>query len=86
MMALHESTHAALSLSGQQPADQQIRELVAFGAEACLAAKLSVNTDGLKDYPAVSERMQGGYRPLSETTPISVACAFWARYLGTLSE
>lgn len=81
MMGLHESTHAALRLSGQQPPGRIERERIAYGAEACIALELESTGDPLQHYPAVTQRLRGGYQLGNEKRTMNSLCAVWAHHL-----
>jgi hypothetical protein len=81
MRALHESTHAALRLSGYQPSERSARERVAYGGEACLAMELKKAEGELSDYPAVTQRLHGRYLLVGEERPLADWCAIWTHHI-----
>ncbi len=80
-MAIHESTHAALDLAGEQPAGDQ-KERVAIGAGACLVWSLA---DGhpnfLKEHPLLAEEFTGRFELADEHRSINDWCNLWLTYM-----
>jgi hypothetical protein len=81
MMALHESTHAALRLSGKQPPARNDRERIAHGAETCIAHELKASGGLLENFPAVTQRLLGSYQLKHDEMPVAGLCSLWIGYL-----
>jgi hypothetical protein len=82
MVAIHESTHAALTLAGHQPRAKDDRERMAIGSEACLLLALSGSSaDFLKQYPSLIGQISDSYQLSDQAISPMVLCEDWRRYV-----
>ncbi|PPT92590.1 hypothetical protein XaraCFBP7407_19650 [Xanthomonas arboricola pv. arracaciae] len=82
MVAMHESTHATLSVLGQTPKDAERSERIAEGAEACLLIELSNDTVALlSTHPRAALRMAGRDESITQYKDIQALCLTWGEHM-----
>ncbi|MFL7996767.1 hypothetical protein [Xanthomonas vasicola] len=82
MVAMHESTHATLSVLGQTPKDTERSERIAEGAESCLLIELSNDSGAvLSTHPRAALRMAGRYESIAQDKEIQALCSDWSEYM-----
>lgn len=82
MVAVHESTHATLSVLGQTPKDTERSERIAEGAESCLLLELSNDTGALlSTHPRAALRIAGRYESIAQDKEMQALCSSWSEYM-----
>ncbi|MEA9558238.1 hypothetical protein VC273_20785 [Xanthomonas nasturtii] len=82
MVAMHESTHATLSVLGQTPKDTERSERIAEGAESCLLIELSNDTVALlSTHPRAALRMAGHHESIAQYKDMQALCLNWSEYM-----
>jgi hypothetical protein len=82
LIGIHESTHAALGLAGEQPAGKNERERIAIGAGACLVWSLANGrADFLRKHPLLVEEIAGRFELADEHRSLNAWCDGWLSYM-----
>jgi hypothetical protein len=82
LIGIHESTHAALSLAGEQPVGANERERIAIGAGACLVWSLANGrAHFLKEHPLLVDELAGRFELATEHRSLNAWCDGWLSYM-----
>lgn len=84
MVGVHESTHAALQLTGRQPTQREERERVALGSEACLLLALSDGDNGfIRKHSSLGDNIYWRYQLADEKRSLHEWCSKWQEFMRT---